>query len=275
MYMYKALTCYAATRYGGFFLWGSPPLGPHASGTQALLAVWKMKADTYHWGAPSSKAPMVVGGGPNSDASPFGAWGAHAASSESQDLAGMQQRTEQHVQQVKETERRILQKVEETRQIGASTLTQLHMQHEQLDRVATAQHEIDGNLATTDRLLRGMESWRGAFVNTVSGWFDSSADSTAPPPAAGRERAGGGGGGGGGGASRAPAASVWPPQQAAAAELDSVGQISQVVSDLRTQAELINQELRGQSGQLDGINDVADRNAAGLQRNAQRTRNLR
>ena len=267
MYMYKALTCYAATRYGGFFLWGSPPLGPHASGTQALLAVWKMKADTYHWGAPSSKAPMVVGGGPNSDASPFGAWGAHAASSESQDLAGMQQRTEQHVQQVKETERRILQKVEETRQIGASTLTQLHMQHEQLDRVATAQHEIDGNLATTDRLLRGMESWRGAFVNTVSGWFDS-ADINVPPPAV--ERAGGGGGG-----RSAPTASVWPPQQSAAAELDSVGQISQVVSDLRTQAELINSELRGQSGQLDSINDVADRNAAGLQRNAQRTRNLR
>ena len=231
-----------------------------------------MKADTYHWGAPSSKAPMVVGGAPNSDASPFGAWGAHAASSESQDLASTQRRTEHHTQQVKETERRILQQVEETRQIGASTLTQLHMQHEQLDRVATAQQEIDGNLATTDRLLRGMESWRGAFVNTVTGWFDSG-DRNAPPPAAGRpERAGGGGGGG---AHRAPTASVWPPQQSAAAELDSVGKISQAVSDLRTQAELINSELRGQSGQLDGINDVADRNAAGLRRNAQRTRNLR
>lgn len=229
-----------------------------------------MKADTYHWGAPSHKAPMVVGGAPNSDASPFGAWGAHAASSESQDLASTQRQAEHHTQQVKETERRILQKVEETRQIGASTLTQLHMQHEQLDRVATAQQEIGGNLATTDRLLRGMESWRGAFVNTVSGWFDS-ADRNAPPPAAGRlERAGGGGGG-----RSAPTASVWPPQQSAAAELDSVGQISQVVSDLRTQAELINSELRGQSGQLDSINDVADRNAAGLQRNAQRTRNLR
>ena len=64
-------------------------------------------------------------------------------------------------------------------------------------------------------------------------------------------------------------------QQSAAAELDNVGQISQVVSDLRAQAELINSELRGQSGQLDSINDSADRNAAGLQRNAQRTRNLR
>ena len=154
-----------------------------------------MKAETYTWGA-SSKAPMVVGGAPNSDASPFGAWGAHAASSESQDLASMQRQTEHHAQQVKETERRILQKVEETRQIGASTLTQLHAQHEQLDRIAEAQQEIDGNLATTDRLLRGMESLRGAFVNSVTGWFDRTDKSAPPPPAARVERAAGGGGGG-------------------------------------------------------------------------------
>ena len=245
--------------------------GPHQRKRGDALS---MKAETYTWGA--SKAPMVVGGAPNSDASPFGAWGAHAASSESQDLASMQRQTEHHAQQVKETERRILQKVEETRQIGASTLTQLHVQHEQLDRIAAAQQEIDGNLATTDRLLRGMESLRGAFVNSVTGWFDRTDKSAPPPPAARVERAaGGGGGGGGGGASRAPTTSVWPPQQSAAAELDNVGQISQVVSDLRAQAELINSELRGQSGQLDSINDSADRNAAGLQRNTQRTRNLR
>ena len=167
----------------------SPPSTPPGHSFPLASAAQKtsMKADTYHWGAPSSKAPMVVGGAPNSDASPFGAWGAHAASSESQDLASTQRRTEHHTQQVKETERRILQQVEETRQIGASTLTQLHMQHEQLDRVATAQQEIDGNLATTDRLLRGMESWRGAFVNTVTGWFDSG-DRNAPPPAGGSQR---------------------------------------------------------------------------------------
>ena len=230
-----------------------------------------MKAEPYHWGAPSSKKPMVVGGAPGSDASPFGAWGAHAASSESEDFASTQRRTDYHMQQVKDSERRILQKVEETRQIGASTLTQLHVQHEQLDRVATAQEEIDANLATTDRLLRGMESWRGGFLNTVTGWFGS-ADGTAPPPAAGHlEQVGVVGGDG---ARRAPTA-TGAAQQSAAAELDSVGKISQVVSDLRTQAELINSELRGQSGLLDGISDVADRNAAGLQRNAQRTRNIR
>ena len=248
----------------------SPPLSTSANAATAL----SMKAETYTWGA-SSKSPMVVGGAPNSDASPFGAWGAHAASSESQDLASIHRRTEHHTQQVKETERCILQKVEETRQIGASTLTQLHVQHEQLDRIAAAQQEIDGNLATTDRLLRGMESLRGAFVNSVTGWFDRADKSVPPPPAARLERAAGGGGGGGG-ASRAPTTtSVWPPQQSAAAGLDNVGQISQVVSDLRAQAELINSELRGQSGQLDSINDSADQNAAGLQRNAQRTRNLR
>ena len=230
-----------------------------------------MKTETYHWGAPSSKKPMVVGGAPNSDASPFGAWGAHAASSESDDLVTTQRRTEHHKQQVKDTERRILRTVEETRQIGASTLAQLHVQHEQLDRVASATGQIDANLATSDRLLRGMESWRGAFVNTVTGWFGS-ADGTAPPPAASRsERAGAAGGGG----ARTATTATWPPQQTAAAELDSLGQISQVVSDLRTQAELINTELRGQSGLLDGISDAADRNAAGLQRNAQRTRALR
>ena len=56
-----------------------------------------------------------------------------------------------------DAERRILHKVEETRQIGASTLAQLHVQHEQLDRVATAQDEVAANLATSERLLRGME----------------------------------------------------------------------------------------------------------------------
>ena len=42
-----------------------------------------------------------------------------------------------------------------------------------LGRVAAAQKEIQANLATSDRLLRGMESWRGAFVNTVAGWFSA------------------------------------------------------------------------------------------------------
>eukprot|EP00320_Phaeocystis_rex_P003876 CAMPEP_0119070942 /NCGR_PEP_ID=MMETSP1178-20130426/45870_1 /TAXON_ID=33656 /ORGANISM="unid sp, Strain CCMP2000" /LENGTH=275 /DNA_ID=CAMNT_0007052823 /DNA_START=57 /DNA_END=885 /DNA_ORIENTATION=- len=223
------------------------------------------KPSGERWGV---RPTEVVGGAPSSDGLPFGAWGAHAASSESEDLANMQQRTEHHKQQVKDAERRILHKVEETRQIGASTLAKLHLQHEQLDRVATAQDEVATNLATSERLLRGMESWRGAFVNTVTGWFS---DDSAQLPATGRnERAGVASGDG---ACKAPAA-TGAPQQSAAAELDSVGQISQVVSDLRTQAELINSELREQSGLLDGLSDLADRNAAGLQRNAQRTKSL-
>ena len=65
------------------------------------------------------------------------------------------------------------------------------------------------------------------------------------------------------------------PPQAPPAELDSMGQISQVVSDLRVQADLMNAELRSQSATLDGISDAADRNASQMQRNAQRTRALR
>ena len=231
-----------------------------------------MRAEQYTWGA---RKPSV-GGAADSDASPFGPWGAHAATSEPEDLASIQKRTEYHTQRVKDAERRILHKVEETRQIGASTLSQLHTQREQLGRVATAQEEVQANLATSDRLLRGMESWRGAFVNTVTGWFG--ADDT--PAATGSSAAAQGGeahrpaagsvAGAGARSSAAPAAQLPAP-----GELDGVGQISAVVSDLRLQADQLNAELRGQARMLDDVSDAAERNAADMQRTAHRTRALR
>ena len=58
---------------------------------------------------------------------------------------------------------------------------------------------MQAHLATSDRLLRGMESWRGAFANTVTGWLGAD-DGGAPTAAAGGrvKRATGGKGGGGG-----------------------------------------------------------------------------
>ncbi len=206
-----------------------------------------MKAEQYTWGSQEIQRKELIGGAPSSDASPFGAWGAHAASSaESDDLTSMQLRTEQHMQKVKDVERRILSKVEETRQVGTSTLSQLHTQREQLGRVAAAQEEIQANLAASDRLLRGMESWRGAFVNTVAGWF-SAADT--PRAASGRPESSGESaaqaaearaGVGGAAGSRGAAAA-----QADPAATDGVGQISSVVADLRAQANQMNAQLRG------------------------------
>ena len=46
------------------------------------------------------------------------------------------------VRQVEEMERRILKTVEETKQVGASTLAKLHGQHEQLNSVAAAQVKV-------------------------------------------------------------------------------------------------------------------------------------
>ena len=205
-----------------------------------------MKAEQYTWGAQEIQRKELIGGAPSSDGSPFGAWGAHAASSaESDDLASVQLHTE-HVQKVKDAERRILSKVEETRQVGTSTLSQLHTQREQLGRVAAAQEEIQTNLAASDRLLRGMESWRGAFVNTVAGWF-SAADT--PRAASGRPESSGESaaqaaearaGVGGAAGSRGAAAA-----QADPAATDGVGQISSVVADLRAQADQMNAQLRG------------------------------
>ena len=46
------------------------------------------------------------------------------------------------LRQVVEMERRILKTVEETRQVGANTLTKLHAQHEQLNSVSAAQVKV-------------------------------------------------------------------------------------------------------------------------------------
>ena len=46
------------------------------------------------------------------------------------------------MRQVEEMERRILKTVEETKQVGASTLAKLHGQHEQLNSVAAAQVKV-------------------------------------------------------------------------------------------------------------------------------------
>ena len=107
------------------------------------------------------------GGGGN----PFGAWADLGPEAEDESVEQIQGRIDGHAARIEESQRRMLQKAAEARQIGASTLEELHSQGEQLRQVGRAQDQVDANLATSDRLLRGMESWRGAFVNAVGGLF--------------------------------------------------------------------------------------------------------
>ena len=94
------------------------------------------------------------------------------------------------------------------------------MSASQYVRTRTAQEEVQSRLATADRLLRGLESCRGAFANTVTGWLGADHDGGGVAPAnqvRGRaKRAGAAGGKADRGGS--PNAAVEAPLQSAVAE---------------------------------------------------------
>ena len=108
---------------------------------------------------------------------------------------------------------------------------------------------MESRLATADRLLRGLESWRGAFANSVTGWLG--ADQRQPEQVTSRGRvkragtAGGKGGGGYGGARTATSAAVEAPLQSAVAG-EQRDPIAQAVAELKAQADALNVELRAQ-----------------------------
>ena len=67
---------------------------------------------------------------------------------------------------------RTLRLAQSTANVGANTLQQMHEQGEQLDRIARDEQKVKANLDTSDRILRTMGSWRGAFSNMVTGQYD-------------------------------------------------------------------------------------------------------
>jgi len=124
------------------------------------------------------------------------------------------------------------------------------MSASQYVRTRTAQEEVQSRLATADRLLRGLESCRGAFANTVTGWLGADHDGGGVAPAnqvRGRaKRAGAAGGKADRGGS--PNAAVEAPLQSAVAE-EQRDPIAQALAELKAQADALNVELRAQASE--------------------------
>jgi len=164
-----------------------------------------MQAASYEWPPkPRASQPQSIAGGiaaHESNSNPWDASTAYGSSSNPWDhpstatqnfagtpnLAQLQRQTEQHATAIKESEQRMLRMAESAAQTGAATLEQLHVQGEQLRHIRSTQQKIDDDLSTTDRLLRGMESWRGAARNAFSSLFGDSGEQNAlvcaPSPA--------------------------------------------------------------------------------------------
>jgi len=82
-----------------------------------------------------------------------------------QDTGGLPQESVDKLNNNRESTKRILQKAEETRQVGTSTLVELNNQGEQIKRVNRQMDDVHQNLDTSERLIRGMESIVGAMGN--------------------------------------------------------------------------------------------------------------
>jgi hypothetical protein len=230
-------------------------------------------------GAPAASQPIGVWDGSGSSAS--STW---APAGEDESLESLQQRMAAHENAIEGSLGRTLKMARSTHEVGAETLRTLHVQSEQLKSIRTHQAKVETNLKTSDRLVRGMESWRGAATHWVAGmWSKEEAKATVQkrsdyasyfkesepraPAAGGLVRppsaAGAGGTAGATASARAPAAA------------DTLSQISSLVAGLRTQAETIHWELKAQSKELDVIHDKADSNASHLATTNARTKALR
>mmetsp|Transcript_27632 Transcript_27632/g.89922 ORF Transcript_27632/g.89922 Transcript_27632/m.89922 type:complete len:210 (+) Transcript_27632:66-695(+) len=117
---------------------------------------------------------QLMGGG--ASASPWGGGGYGGSSavgpstswkppSEEESLEQLQKRIDDHDSAIKDSLHRTTAMANQTREVGAATLRDIHMQGEQLKGIAANQQKVEENLQTSNKLLRGMESWRGTFVN--------------------------------------------------------------------------------------------------------------
>ena len=172
-------------------------------------------------------------------------------------------------------------------QTGAATLAALNLQSETLQHIRDEQRRIDDDLSTSGRLLRGLESWRGAASNALFSWwgFEDSSAAQVPVHNSGYP------------AGHAPTNLMEPraasarcnaidsarasTDGAAARRVDgavatdpAISQLSALVSGLQAQAVQINQEIRCQSSILEEACTSADAHSLEIQRHAQRTKAL-
>ena len=252
-----------------------------------LWASGTMQAERYNWPPPTDPwqpaRPAAGRAGDSSRARPHAPTTGAAATWQEDDLDSLtieqlQQRTEQRARAIEQSTARALRVAENATQVGAETLAALQTQHEQLHHIRDEQRRIEDNLATSERLLKGMESWRGAATNALSSWWYGSSGSTPaaagdPPSLAART-----------GGSRpppktsacygaAPAAAARPVSSGAAGD-DALNSLSGIVSGLCVQANAMNAELHAQSATLDAAVTSADSHSVALQRNTKRTQKL-
>lgn len=185
----------------------------------------------------------------------------------------------------------------ETRDIGAETLTVLSQQSDQLRRVEDRVDSIDDHLTFSERTLRGMESVWGSLKNMMTKPTQVHKPQQEAPPLPGRARVGGDGGRGGGGSMgasggrgtwdddsrrgadarqgrgagggaggagyRASAVDKTFTGQLAAKEREQdecLDQLSSIVGDLKAMGHDVSSELDKQNMMVDRIGDKVQRN---------------
>ena len=207
----------------------------------------------------------------------------------------LQAQTNKHQQAIDESQARMLRMAADATQTGAATLEQLHHQGEQLKHIQKEQGKIDNNLQTSDKILKGMESWGGAFKNWVTGKGDkggkgakggasaeAGSSSANPPPGAGAGGAGGGGGNPfGAGSGKQPAgANPFATQQqkmdaaANSGEDDAMDRLAGLVEGMHGMAQSMQAEIAAQSDELDKTIANADRHKDKLTNVTARTKKV-
>ena len=229
----------------------------------------------------NKKALLAKKGDPEEEvevANPFGAYASNYESGPIVDADDPNATVEQleaahahHAQQIGAGLQRTLRMAQATRDVGASTLMQMHEQGEQLNRIATDEAKIKNNLETSDRILRTMGSLRGAFSNMVTGQYDKKGKNDRMRDLEHEARRPGAGGGAGGASGAGPSGEA---QEGVLQGDEPIDAISRLMGDLKQQAVDMNHELKAQSNQLDDLADKTDSNMSHMVKNTNRARRI-
>lgn len=180
-----------------------------------------------------------------------------------------------HEQASSDSAMRSLRVAQTARDVGAQILGQLHAQGEQLRKAKADQQNMMNNLSASDRMLRGMESWKGWLGNLLTGGnVVKTPDALPPPPTH---------------TAPSPFGARTPSQSQAGAcvsvslgassaldeDDETLGELGGVVSDLHAQAAALRAEMSNQSVHMGEM--VADAQMASerMVNNTARTRALR
>ena len=241
-----------------------------------------MRAAGYKLGGvPPARADMIGSRDPSGHSS-HGKVNSWSPAGDDESLESLQQRTAAHENAIEASLARSLKTAQNSYDVGAETLKTLHQQKEQLKSIRTHQAQVEANLKTSEKLLRGMESWRGAAANWMAGMLakdggksgtDTGNTALSKPKLGDSSK-----GTGDGGEKQQATEQHGSIRESAAVEIgqsDAMSQIAALVSGLRLQAETMNTELKAQSKELDSIHDKADSNANNLASINTRTKALR